>query len=339
VTLAYNITGNEDGTKTITVYPKGETPLVAHSTHPYFDRIVEGALADDVSVADLFDLSLRVGTKLTQLTERIASAHGLLYFDGEPMDDELSGTVLRFIAEGVDDWKPLALFFENVMQNPNEHSREHLYRWLKSEAFTLTDDGMIVGYKSVHSKCDGTYQSDVSGRAVVDGEVVDGKIPNNPGTVVSMPRNEVTFDPTVGCSVGLHVGTYAYALGYHGNVVMEVKVNPRDVVSVPTESSDQKMRVCRYEVVGVVEEKYTTSVKPKAETKKKSLKILKTKVKKGQVYEDTDKRRGGRQVTVVKVDRQNEVATVEPMYDPLGRFKQSKIALSRLQSRKYRLVR
>jgi hypothetical protein len=74
-----------------------------------------------------------------------------------------------------------------------------------------------------------------------------------------MPRDRVTFDPNNGCSFGLHVGTFSYANSY-GSTVLEVHVNPRDVVSVPTDCQDQKMRTCRYEVVQVVSEKYAEAL-------------------------------------------------------------------------------
>ena len=335
--ISYQINGNDDGTKNITVYEKGNpTPHVAHSTHPYFERIVEGVLAGDESVVDLFDLSLKAGMELETVTERITSAHGLLYFDGEPMDDELSQTVLRFIAEGVDDWKPIALFFENVMQNPNEHSREHLYRWLQAEAFTLTPEGMIVGYKSVNSDGNGGYISTYDGKAIVDGKVVEGPIPNKIGSTVSMPRGEVTFDPAKGCSIGLHVGTYRYATEeYRKDALLEVEVNPRDVVSVPTESKDQKMRVCRYKIVGLTQNKIQSVVKPTA-TKETQVaeKPVKVKVKKGQVYEDTDKRRPGRLLRILKVNRLAMMALAKN--DDTG--KEKWVQTRRLQSSKYRLL-
>jgi hypothetical protein len=55
-----------------------------------------------------------------------------------------------------------------------------------------------------------------------------------------------------GCSVGLHVGTYDYASNFTLNV-LEVHVNPRDVVSVPTDSNWAKVRCCRYVVIKEVE--------------------------------------------------------------------------------------
>jgi len=66
----------------------------------------------------------------------------------------------------------------------------------------------------------------------------------------------------VGCHTGLHVGTYAYASNFGQGALLEVQVNPRDVVSVPTDCSAAKMRTCRYVVVDTIDQPYTTAVKP-----------------------------------------------------------------------------
>ena len=71
-----------------------------------------------------------------------------------------------------------------------------------------------------------------------------------------MPRSEVAYDPGEACSVGLHVGNYKFARDYASAALLEVHVNPRDVVSVPTDAGGHKIRVCRYKVVDLVEEKY-----------------------------------------------------------------------------------
>jgi hypothetical protein len=77
-----------------------------------------------------------------------------------------------------------------------------------------------------------------------------------------MPRSEVEWDPTVGCHRGLHVGTWDYAYGFAQGAVMEVHVNPRDVVSVPTDSDAAKVRCCRYTIVRVIDAPYTAAVVP-----------------------------------------------------------------------------
>jgi len=257
--MQYSLVGNEEGSW-ITVFVAGQAPLSAHSSHPNFDDIVAGVAENDESVFDLFDVGATVSARFERLTERITYSNGALYFDGDEVDNALTAQAVRFLKDGVPDWEPLVLFFENVQQNPNEHSREQLYSWLYNRDFTITEDGNLVGYKSVQSNGDGSFNSISSGKAIVNGELQTGRINQSLGSEVEMPRSEVAFDPATGCSSGLHVGTWDYADSFSGDTVLEVHVNPRDVVSVPTDCEAQKMRVCRYIVVDTVTKQYSQSV-------------------------------------------------------------------------------
>ena len=66
-----------------------------------------------------------------------------------------------------------------------------------------------------------------------------------------MQRARVDDDRRHSCSNGLHVGAIGYvnSFGYGEDKVVIVKVNPKDVVSVPLDSSCQKCRVCEYVVL------------------------------------------------------------------------------------------
>src|SRR5690606_24725742 len=55
-------------------------------------------------------------------------------------------------------------------------------------------------------------------------------------------------NPNNTCSFGLHVACFDYAKGF-GPRLIEVKVNPADVVCVPTDYNGTKMRVCKFEVI------------------------------------------------------------------------------------------
>jgi hypothetical protein len=248
--LQYSIVkaDGEDAQSFVTVYVPGKAPLVADSSHPSYDQIVAKAKAGDASVADLFDAAAAAGRKFMQLTERISAKDGQIFLDGEPMNNALAEQIVRALREGRDDWKPFVRFYENVQQNLTEHSRENLYRWLAAEDFTIDDDGMIVGYKSVYRDGKGGYKSVSGGTARVNGVEFTGKIPQRVGDVVEMPRSAVTHNPAASCSYGLHVGTHGYAANFSGDALLKVIVNPRDVVSVPTADSGSKMRVCRYRV-------------------------------------------------------------------------------------------
>lgn len=247
-----------DGFKSITVLRNGEL-LVANNEHPYFEEIVRKARAGDESVYDLFEIGKAAAQRFERLGERVFYRNGVLYFDGEPVNSALSKEIVRFVEANVEDWRPLVCFFEKVATNPNEHSREQMFRWLDKHDFALAPDGDIIAYKGVYRNDKHGYISSNSGTATVNGEEITGRIPNPVGAIIEMPRSEVHHDPSTGCSTGLHAGNWRYARAF-ASVVLKVKINPRDVVSIPTDSNDEKMRVCRYVVLGEVDSPVQSAV-------------------------------------------------------------------------------
>lgn len=242
-------------------------PYTAASGNPAFEEILdlatEAALGEDVDgeyLADLCDTEKAVAKRFERLSERVTVANGKVYLDGDEVNTALTRQIERFLREGVSDWVPLVNFFEKVTANPNDHSRDQLFEWLNRHDVTITPEGDCVFYKGVQER-DGKFYSIHAGEAIVDGEVVKGTIPNVPGSVIEMPRESVQHDPSVGCHRGLHAGTFEYASTY-GNKLLEVRVSPRDVVSVPTDCNWQKVRCCRYTVVDVIDSKYDGPVLP-----------------------------------------------------------------------------
>lgn len=200
-------------------------------------------------------------SKYKSLDNNIEKRGNQLYFQGNKLEEELSKHLISMMYDDgtpKDEavWKSYTKFLDNLYQNVSADVREQLFRWMKYEndqghSFAITEDGCFVGYKG----CDGTTLEPMSrftGYAIVDGVEHNGHIPNRVGSVISMPRSMVDDDPASGCSYGLHVGTYEYASNW-GPVLVKVKVNPRDVVSVPYECDCQKIRTCKYEVLSVAE--------------------------------------------------------------------------------------
>lgn len=233
----------------------------ATDKHAGFQRIVEalGEGRSEAEILDLFDASRAVALRFENLSERVSIAGGNLYLDGDRVHNSLATLVLRFLDEGVEDWKPLVRFFEKVQENPNDHSREQLFDWLNVHDFTISQNGNIIGYKGVASTdTPGVYRSISAGPAIVNGESVNGHVHQKIGDVVTMPRSSVQHDPSVGCHTGLHVGTWDYASSF-GPYTLTVEINPRDVVSVPTDCSWAKMRCCRYKVTGVTQSPFRSA--------------------------------------------------------------------------------
>lgn len=261
---------SEDGEEVLVVLDAEGMPLSAtHASHSNFDELVAAARANDEDVYDLFDTGRVVERKFNEVANavngRISVRGGSVFYDDDPLDNVVAEKILDFLREG-EDFTPLARFVENVMANPQADSREQFYRWIEGHHFPIADDGTIVAYKSVNAGPDGNYQSVNAGHAFVngvefgetdsDGNVVKSAyIPQNVGDVVTMPRSEVAHDPHVACHTGLHAGTWEYTEWFHGSTKMLVKINPRDVVSVPHDHTSQKVRVCRYEVIGFADTK------------------------------------------------------------------------------------
>lgn len=235
--------------------PRRDNPLLqADSNHPHWAAILNGLRAGDWSVFDLFDVQGGLVKKLTSLSDRVSFDGENILFDGDVQSGPLADHLIRCLESGVQDYGPVVKFWEKVSTNPDQRSREQLFTWLRNCEFTITEDGDILGYKGVTTESEGSFLSIHSGTAYVDGEEVKGRIPNNPGTVVTMPRSQVRNDPNTHCSYGLHVGDWSYASSFGHGVVLEVHVNPRDVVSIPNDHSYRKMRACKYKVVKVREQ-------------------------------------------------------------------------------------
>ena len=167
-------------------------------------------------------------------------------YDGETLPDILADKVRAIAAEGL-PVKLFANFWENLNNNPSASSVRELYDFLAYKELPITEDGFFIAYKGVASNglsvCGNTKTKVLQG--IVDD---NGKIQNNVGDTIEVKRWDVDDNRDNGCSFGLHVGSMDYATTW-GEKTLVVKVNPADVVSVPTDCGCQKCRVSKYEVI------------------------------------------------------------------------------------------
>lgn len=189
---------------------------------------------------------------------KIEVYYNQVLFNGEEINGVIVDRILKLKNEGL-SFDSMANFLENLMNNPSKRAVDELYKFLEYENLPLTEDGCFLAYKSV-AIYNGDPITDKMGKPVVSGDFIDvftkKDYRNNIGDTPSVDRNKVDDDPNKGCSHGLHVGSLEYSgpNGYYrGDRVVIVKVNPRDVVSVPFDHKHQKVRCCAYEVVSEYE--------------------------------------------------------------------------------------
>jgi len=171
--------------------------------------------------------------------EGIEVKDGNLYVFGDPIHSTIAKRVISFIEHGL-DCVHLFKFILKLNMNPSKRAVDELYTFLEHRALPVTDNGNFLAYKAVRADYTDKYS---------------GKFMNTIDSVLEMPRNKVDDNKENGCSYGFHAGSVDYAKNFmdRDGHLMLVEINPADVVSIPTDCQFQKLRTCKYKVVGEYE--------------------------------------------------------------------------------------
>lgn len=225
------------------------------ATHPEYTSLVECVRCGD---AEDFLRIMTVGNAVEDWSEgKFSFRSGVLFFEGEQIANQPCERIVNMMKEGW-DCKPMLRHLELLYKNVSRRAVQESYKWSSHKGLPIDKEGYMLGYKGV-AIYSGPDFVDVHGRTVKDGDLVDKytrKIRNNVGDTNSMPRRQVCDDHTLGCSAGLHVGTFEYASDWAGSSgkVLLVRFSPEDIVSVPSDCSCSKMRVSQYEIIGIARE-------------------------------------------------------------------------------------
>lgn len=204
---------------------------VIHNTHPNFNQI-KTSLNDEVTLTKLLN-------PIAEIKDHDFSVdHGVVTFRGEELHSVLTDRIIACQREGL-PFDGLMKFLANCMRNPRKESVDDLYRFLEHGGFPITSDGCFLGYKKIKSDWMDCHS---------------GTFDNHPGNRITMPRDEVVHEPGHACGPGLHVGTLNYARNFGDGRIVLVKVNPKDVVSVPYDHNSEKLRTCEYLVISEYED-------------------------------------------------------------------------------------
>jgi hypothetical protein len=222
-----------DGNLTLVLNNRTYQVLPDHINYKMILEALPTATADEL--LDIVDVEKAVATFSDGLVE---IKNGQVTYEGEVVHGSISKRILEFMSKGL-PFQPLVNFLNNLMENPSMQSQKELYDFLEHEHLPITEDGHFLAYKAVRNDFMDKY------RGVFD---------NSVGKICKMQRAKVDDDRARGCSDGLHAGALNYVAGYgsveSGDRIVIVKINPRDVVSVPSDCNCEKLRTCQYEVVG-----------------------------------------------------------------------------------------
>ena len=222
-----------DGNLTVVLNNRSYQVLPDHINYKMILEKLPTATSDEL--LEIVDVEKAVAAFSDGLIE---IKNGQVTYEGEAVHGSISKRIIEFMSKGL-PFQPLINFLNNVMQNPSMQSQKELYDFLEHEHLPVTEDGHFLAYKAVRADYMDKYK---------------GIFDNHVGKVCEMTRSKVDDDRGRGCSNGLHAGALNYVAGYGsleaGDRIVIVKINPKDVVSVPSDCNCEKLRTCRYEVVG-----------------------------------------------------------------------------------------
>lgn len=216
-------------------------------THPKYGELVECVRTGD---CDKFVQLVDVKTVVNTWGQgKFLVKDGILTYDGIEVHKVIGDRIMQMIEEKF-NFQPMLNFIENLYKNPSYRAINELYNFLEHKYLPITPDGYFLAYKAVTADFKDKHT-----------QTVDNSVGQKP----KMPRGLVNDDCEVGCSDGYHAGSIEYVRGFRGgdDVIVICKINPADVVSIPKDCDQQKLRCCEYEVIGLFDGEFTKSVEAK----------------------------------------------------------------------------
>jgi len=213
-------------------------PHTISKTHITYQKVVDAIKAQDWDlVRDIIEPKKVV---LNYGQGNVSIQGDTFFWKGAEMHNALTTRMVQMLGEGF-PIEPLVLFMENLMANPSRRAVQELYGFLEKNELPITPDGHFLAYKKIRED----YK-----------DIHSGTMDNSVGQIVQMERNEVDDDKDRTCSAGLHFCSKDYLPHFGtgpGSRVVILKINPADVVSIPSDYNDSKGRACRYEVIAEME--------------------------------------------------------------------------------------
>jgi hypothetical protein len=204
-------------------------------THITYQKVLDAIKANDWdSLPDIIEPKKVV---LNYGQGNVSIQGETLFWKGKELNTGLSVRMIQMLQEGF-PIEPMVNFMENLYQNPSKRAVTELYGFLEKCNLPITPDGHFLAYKKVRAN----YM-----------DVHSGTMDNSVGKIVEMERHDVDDNKDNTCSTGLHFCSQSYLNSFGGERTVIVKINPRDVVSIPSDYNDAKGRACRYEVIGEME--------------------------------------------------------------------------------------
>ena len=232
-----------NGNGTISIMIDGKMKPI-DTAHTNYDAIKNAIIACQWDIIpNLINIKEQVEAAIqsSATAGKVTIENGEVFYNNKAIHNSLTERIIDMVRQGFDIGY-MVKFLENLMKNPSFRAVNELYGFLESGSIPITENGTFLAYKKIRNNWT---------------DIHSGTFDNSIGAVCEMPRNMVDEDSSRTCSAGLHVCSYDYLAHFsrdNNDRVVICEINPADVVSIPADYNNTKMRVCKYTVIGEVED-------------------------------------------------------------------------------------
>lgn len=220
----------------------GDKSYTLPKTHINYEQISNMLDGIDIDWAAIQKLTNVNDCLLEYTGKNIKIRNGAFYYkspNGKTInlaENIIVSRIVENFKKGV-DFNYLLQFLDNVAENPSNTAIQELYLFLEDNGLPITPDGYFLAFKRITNDYKDCRTSTFDNRV---------------GAIVEMKREDVDDDRNRTCSNGLHFCAKGYLKFYPGDRIVVVKINPADVVSIPSDYDNMKGRCCKYMVVAEV---------------------------------------------------------------------------------------
>jgi hypothetical protein len=203
-------------------------------TFPNGLKIVNGSIEATIAGAkkekvDLKTRDIKVGV--------ISIINGIMYIKDERAEPFMYHALINALRRGQKEWGVLN-FLNKIEEVDKDFLYNELFKFMNKNELGINDEGNIIAYKKIRNNWFDIHSN-----------TVRYKIGDTP----EMPKRKVDSDRNNVCSTGLHFCSLDYLSQFGSNDgkdrVVEVEIDPRDVVSIPTDYNNAKGRAAKMHVV------------------------------------------------------------------------------------------
>jgi hypothetical protein len=213
-----------------TIVGSDASQYLADRTHPQFDRISKFIIAGMIHEAiEIIDIKPQI---FRWSNDRIKIEGNVLLLDGRELHGKLTQRIIDS-TQNNESFQKYVNFLQKLDENPDANIFNDLFDFVEHANIEIAEDGDIIAWKRVRENHKDFYSNTFL---------------HTIGQTVKMKRRDCDANRNHTCSTGLHVCAKEYLKHYQcgQGVIAKIKLNPKDVVAIPTDYNFTKMRVCEY---------------------------------------------------------------------------------------------